>query len=220
MSKAWKSCLTIAADDGSYDVILTKLTWRKAQSYCRQNMKHLARVRSQTENKAVQEVLHGNSSSFWIGLFRDDYSWSDHSDSTFRFWHNSQPNNDGLCTLYNPVTKTWWDRGCGHQSPFYCYNGELFGNLTLGQDKMLTCVNFNGKEFVCLHSTAISVTSWMMLKVKSNSSIHFDDSKTSHALLNQASVKSAWRFLLLLCKMHCEVFLNTLFSPASPTDPE
>lgn len=183
-------------------------------------MKHLARVRSQTENKAVQEILHGNSSSFWIGLFRDDYTWSDHSDSTFRFWYSSQPNRDGHCTLYNPVNKSWWDRGCGYRSPFYCYNGELFGNLTLGQDKMLTCVNFLSTEFVCLHSTAISVTRWMMLKVKSNSSIHFNDSKTSHALLNQASVQSASRFLLLLCKVHSEVFLSTLFSPASPTDPE
>lgn len=199
MSKAWKSCLTVAADDGSYDVILTKLTWRKAQSYCRQNTKHLARVRSQAENKAVQEVLPGNSSSFWIGLFRDDYSWSDHSDSAFRFWYYSQPNNDGDCTLYNPVQKRWWDRGCGHQSPFYCYNGELFANLTLGQDKMLTCAHFNGKEFVCLHSTAISVTRWMMLTVKSNSSIHFSDSKTSHALLNQASVLNLPEDLCCCC---------------------
>lgn len=199
-SKAWKSGFTISADDGSYDVVLTKLTWRKAQSYCRQNGKDLARVRSQTENKAVQEVLNGNSSSFWMGLFRDAYKWSDQSDSPFRSWQSTQPNNDGHCTLYSPVKNLWWDRSCGHQSLFYCYDGELFEKSDFRTwSKCSICVHLNGKEFVCSHSTAIRVTRWMMLKVKSNSSLHFHDSKTSHALLNQASDTSAWSFCCCCC---------------------
>lgn len=176
-------------DDGSYDVILTNLTWRVAQDYCRKNGADLARVRNQIENKAVQEVLNGNRSPFWIGLFQDGFKWSDQSDSSFRYWQYTQPNNDGPCVLYDPANHYWWDRPCGQQFPFFCYNGELFGNLSLRQYKMLYLCKV--KWNLCLHSTAITVTRWMTLEMKSNSSVYFSDPKTSAALLDQASVKSA-----------------------------
>lgn len=134
-----KSHLTITTDNSSYNVILTNLTWRDAQTYCRQNGKDLATVRSQTEIKAVQEVLHGNSSSFWIGLFQDGYKWSDQSDSSFRNWQFTQPNNDGDCVLYNPPSHVWWDRQCEQLYSFFCYDGELSGNWILGHQMRSLC---------------------------------------------------------------------------------
>lgn len=133
---SWTPYLNVTTDDGSYDVILTNLSWRRAQIYCRKNGKDLARARSRTENQAVQRVLNGDRSSFWIGLFRDSWRWSDKSNFSFRYWESSQPNNDGLCVLYNPIRKTWWDRSCGYPQLFFCYNGELPCNLTLEQYKM------------------------------------------------------------------------------------
>lgn len=136
LSMSCASYLNITTDDGSYEVILTKLSWRDAQNECHKRGKDLARARSQTENQALQEVLSGQVSSFWIGLFRDSWRWSDQSDSSFRRWGSSQPNNDGLCAVYNPVTMTWWDRACSFHYYFFCYNGKLLGSLTLEQDQM------------------------------------------------------------------------------------
>uniref|UniRef100_A0A674N9Y4 C-type lectin domain-containing protein n=1 Tax=Takifugu rubripes TaxID=31033 RepID=A0A674N9Y4_TAKRU len=82
------SCVNITTDNGSYEVILTKLSWKEANNYCHKRGKDLARARSRTENQAVQEVLSGHGSYFWIGLFRDGWTWSDQSDASFRYWNN------------------------------------------------------------------------------------------------------------------------------------
>lgn len=124
------SCVNITPDDGSYEVILTKLSWKEAKNYCHKHGKELARARSQTENQAVQELVSGRRSNFWIGLFRDGWRWSDQSDASFRYWGSTQPNNDGHCTLFTAVKMTWWDRSCKYQHYFFCYNGELLGSLT------------------------------------------------------------------------------------------
>lgn len=124
------SCVNITTEDGSYEVILTKLSWKEAKNYCQNRGKELARVRSQTENKAVQEAVSGHGSYFWIGLFRDGWRWSDQSDTSFRYWASTQPNNDGHCVLFDVVKMSLWDRSCSSQHYFFCYNGELLVSLT------------------------------------------------------------------------------------------
>lgn len=116
-------------DEGSSGmyVVLEKKSWIEAQTYCRLKNGELASVMNQTENEALQQVLDENgplSSSVWIGLFRDAWEWSDHSDNSFRYWHSSQPNNDGICTVYHISYDSWFDRDCASSRPFYCYNGE------------------------------------------------------------------------------------------------
>lgn len=108
-------------------VVLEEKSWRNAQGYCRQNYHDLASVSSQTENQALQQMLNErgpSTTTFWIGLFRDQWKWSDQSNSSFRYWASKQPNNDGECVLHDPSYKTLWDRGCGSSFPFYCYNGK------------------------------------------------------------------------------------------------
>uniref|UniRef100_A0A667XDP0 C-type lectin domain-containing protein n=1 Tax=Myripristis murdjan TaxID=586833 RepID=A0A667XDP0_9TELE len=78
---------------------------------------------------ALQEAAGGAgqpASWMWLGLFRDQWKWSDHCRSSFRSWHTSQPNNDGVCTLYNPSGKKWYDRGCDSLHPFYCHLALLW----------------------------------------------------------------------------------------------
>ncbi|XP_070783578.1 ladderlectin-like [Enoplosus armatus] len=94
---------------GVYAVLQEK-SWRQAQEYCRLNYTDLASVRSQTENQALQQIVHEkypSASLVWIGLFRDEWKWSDQSDSSFRYWGVNQPNNDGRCALYHPASKKW-----------------------------------------------------------------------------------------------------------------
>lgn len=108
-------------------MVHTKLTWSQAQVYCRLHGKDLASVRSQADNQAVQQMLTGHKSSpssFWIGLFKDQWKWSDQSNSSFRYWEESQPNEDGDCVLYNSLNNKWYDRGCTNSFPYFCYYGE------------------------------------------------------------------------------------------------
>uniref|UniRef100_A0A3B4ZLP3 C-type lectin domain-containing protein n=1 Tax=Stegastes partitus TaxID=144197 RepID=A0A3B4ZLP3_9TELE len=109
-------CFKILTEKGSGEfpllVVSEPKTWKEAQEYCRKNSKDLASVRSQIK-------------SVWIGLFKDKWTWSDQSGSSFRHWQSSQPNNDGDCAIYSPKSKSWYDRNCKYKWPFYCYNGKF-----------------------------------------------------------------------------------------------
>lgn len=106
-------------------IVLQNMAWRQTQKHCRENYMDLASVSNQAENQALQQMINESGLSLvWIGLFRDEWKWSDQSTSSLRYWESSQPNNDGACTLYNPSAKAWYDRGCTDGHPFYCYKGK------------------------------------------------------------------------------------------------
>ena len=107
------------------------MTWTEAQSYCRTHHTDLASVRSQTENDQIKEMLPANT-NVWIGLFKDPWKWSDGSNSSFRCWSGSQPNENGLLdecvasVIYSDgmVCNDW---ACHYDTlPFLCYSGESF----------------------------------------------------------------------------------------------
>ncbi|CAJ1080961.1 secretory phospholipase A2 receptor-like [Xyrichtys novacula] len=115
-------------------VVPEEKTWRQAQMYCRLNYVDLATVRSQTENQALQKVVEESGlsvSMVWMGLFRDWWKWSDQSDSSFRYWQSNQPNDDGECSLYNPTSDAWFDRGCTYPRMFFCYKRVEVKRLTI-----------------------------------------------------------------------------------------
>ncbi|XP_067100235.1 proteoglycan 3-like, partial [Osmerus mordax] len=76
-----------------YILVLGPRTWRDAQIYCRQSYTDLASIRNQAENIEIQQLVLGENSSaiVWIGLFKDDWKWSDGSTSSFRYWLTDQP---------------------------------------------------------------------------------------------------------------------------------
>uniref|UniRef100_UPI0037E91655 macrophage mannose receptor 1-like n=1 Tax=Semicossyphus pulcher TaxID=241346 RepID=UPI0037E91655 len=113
-------------ESGSMYVVLQEKSWSDAQEYCRLNYKDLATVRSQTENQVLQQTVEESGPSpslVWIGLFRDEWKWSDKSNSSLRYWAHGQPNNDGVCALFSSISNKWWDRGCSDAHHFYCYKG-------------------------------------------------------------------------------------------------
>lgn len=106
-------------------VVLEAMSWRQARAHCQLNYGDLVSVMNVIENQAVQQIA-GNfpPTFFWIGVFKDEWKWSDGSYSSYRHWESTQPNNDGICTLYYTSPKTMWDRGCTSAFPFYCSTGK------------------------------------------------------------------------------------------------
>ncbi|KAF5891484.1 macrophage mannose receptor 1-like isoform X1, partial [Clarias magur] len=72
-------------------------TWRDAQIYCREKHTNLASVRNDTENEEIKNMTNDPSSVFWIGLFFDRWTWSDQSQSSFRYWSSNKPSGGLNC---------------------------------------------------------------------------------------------------------------------------
>uniref|UniRef100_A0A8B9H3C8 C-type lectin domain-containing protein n=1 Tax=Astyanax mexicanus TaxID=7994 RepID=A0A8B9H3C8_ASTMX len=102
-------------------------TWCEAQRYCREHHTDLASVRNETERWQVHDA--GSGVNFWIGLFKDSWKWSDQSNSSFRCWNFTQPDNNDLTKCAAASVKDqgqWHDIKCDEQYPFICHESELY----------------------------------------------------------------------------------------------
>ncbi|XP_062373634.1 macrophage mannose receptor 1-like [Sardina pilchardus] len=110
-----------------YILMEKKKTWIEAQKYCRKNHKDLASVRNKTENEMVNEKA--GDKRVWIGLFRDDWKWSDQTNSSFRFWSPGIPDNhagnEDCAATKRHEDWEWGDRTCTETHPFLCYENKL-----------------------------------------------------------------------------------------------
>uniref|UniRef100_A0AAV2KSV3 C-type lectin domain-containing protein n=1 Tax=Knipowitschia caucasica TaxID=637954 RepID=A0AAV2KSV3_KNICA len=101
-----------------------KRTWSEAQQFCRTH--HTDLMSGLDQYKLFQEQNLTLPSWCWIGLFRDTWSWSDRSDSSFRNWNSH--------TSINPLTKKcaalgaegrWESDDCELKKSFIC-EGDSF----------------------------------------------------------------------------------------------
>ncbi|KAI4887591.1 hypothetical protein NFI96_032416, partial [Prochilodus magdalenae] len=137
-----------------------KKSWYEAQSYCRDRHTDLVRVRNQTENQQVFNLTKQSQSdsAIWIGLFNDSWTWSDQSDSSFRYW-KSGPDHYGQgaeCAAVSMTEKGRWDKEtCSNQLPFICHQNKLIliqQNLTWSEalwycrEKHLDLVSVHSEE--------------------------------------------------------------------------
>ncbi|KAI4899614.1 hypothetical protein NFI96_029301, partial [Prochilodus magdalenae] len=143
-----------------YVFINEKKSWYEAQSYCRDRHSDLVRVRNQTENQQVFNLTKQSHSDshIWIGLFNDSWTWSDQSDSSFRYW-KSGPDHYGQgaeCAAVSITEKgQWGNETCSNQLPFICYQNKLIliqQNLTWSEalwycrEKHLDLVSVHSEE--------------------------------------------------------------------------
>uniref|UniRef100_A0A3P9M732 C-type lectin domain-containing protein n=1 Tax=Oryzias latipes TaxID=8090 RepID=A0A3P9M732_ORYLA len=93
-------------------------SWSSAQNYCRENYLDLAMIENQEENTRA---------GTWIGLYREPWTWSDGSKSSFRNWYPTTGINniDGKqhCGTENPK-HVWCDEDCSIKRVFVCHQGE------------------------------------------------------------------------------------------------
>uniref|UniRef100_A0A8P4GCQ4 C-type lectin domain-containing protein n=1 Tax=Dicentrarchus labrax TaxID=13489 RepID=A0A8P4GCQ4_DICLA len=113
-------CVAIYDNGRWHDVSCTR-TIQSAQSYCREHHTDLASVRNMAENQKVKELV-ALGQNVWIGLYRDSWKWSDGSNSSFRYWRPTEPNNNGgkeICvTTVLSSSGQWEDWPCHWRKEF------------------------------------------------------------------------------------------------------
>ncbi|XP_042623680.1 macrophage mannose receptor 1 [Cyprinus carpio] len=123
-----ESCSTILPfvcfnDSTGFVINNTAMTWRDAQSYCRQQHTDLASISS-----PEQQNLLSNESSLWIGLFLDSWVWSDQTNLSFRYWEADQPSQSsgsGDCVgMSSNNSGKWAQYSCDLPQPFICYGDD------------------------------------------------------------------------------------------------
>uniref|UniRef100_A0A3P9KSF5 C-type lectin domain-containing protein n=1 Tax=Oryzias latipes TaxID=8090 RepID=A0A3P9KSF5_ORYLA len=121
----WPSFLTsfLAAftdqNKKNYVFINQAMSWSSAQQYCRENYKDLAMIENQEENTEAQNAKPSNY-VVWIGLYREPWTWSDGSKSSFRNLDPSSLNNYGgnqHCGTENSEN-VWGDEDCSVKRVF------------------------------------------------------------------------------------------------------
>ena len=119
----------------SYVLINETKSWREAQSYCREHYTDLVSVRNPEENRRIEDKVRLlQSEAVWIGLFRDDWMWSDQRNSSFRYWGKNMPDNktndNCAVTKQNEDEGKWKGRKCDEEHPFICHWGKIMFSIS------------------------------------------------------------------------------------------
>ncbi|KAL6481102.1 hypothetical protein MHYP_G00091820 [Metynnis hypsauchen] len=135
--------------------------WHDAQSYCREHHTDLVSVRNQTENQQIHNLskINSNVDRIWIGLFNDSWTWSDQSDSSFRYWM-SGPENYAYGEMCAAVFEQgyWNNVSCNTELPFICYENKLILiNQSLTWREALRYCRVNHVDLVSVHSEDIQL---------------------------------------------------------------
>ncbi|CAL9694941.1 unnamed protein product [Knipowitschia caucasica] len=141
---AMRSCFFCYKESSNTAVLINDannlVTWLEAQQFCRT---HHTDLMSGLDLLKLFQKQNPYCTNCWIGLFRDTWSWSDRSDSSFRNWNSH--------TLINPETKKcaalgaegrWESDDCGLEKSFI-YEGALKRKNTLVKIKMSSPVDLN-----------------------------------------------------------------------------
>ncbi|XP_073725597.1 C-type mannose receptor 2-like [Misgurnus anguillicaudatus] len=148
--------------DKGFIIDNSSVSWRDAQSICREHHTDLISVRNQTE---IQEIMNDNDiNKVWIGLFSDSWEWSDKSESGFRYWWSTQPNSNlgdsEYCTAVSVTDQAQWhDVVCSESHSFVCHEDNLILiNESLSWSEALRYCRENHVDLVSVDSEKIQFT--------------------------------------------------------------
>ena len=81
-----------------YEIVLQRMTWSEAETYCEERGGHLAVITSQEEyDTVIMKASQYNVPVLWVGGSRsgDGFSWTTGEPFSFSAWAAGEPNNDG-----------------------------------------------------------------------------------------------------------------------------
>ncbi|XP_036412263.1 secretory phospholipase A2 receptor-like [Colossoma macropomum] len=107
----------------NYHLIFDSMSWYEAQSYCRKNYTDLVSITDQNQNEAVKIEGLKSSTSFWIGLLRDDWEWTDGGRSAYRNWETNQPWSSVDCVRLKDGK--WESKPCSSVYSALCYSALI-----------------------------------------------------------------------------------------------
>ncbi|XP_027869332.1 mucin-5AC-like isoform X2 [Xiphophorus couchianus] len=113
-------------DVRTYIFVQTKKSWRDARGYCWNLSSDLVTIHSTEENKAVRNI--STSEKLWIGLFKDPWTWSGGSNSSFRFWDTNEPRygSNGNCVTADLGNNgTWSSQNCNNGNSVICGTEQI-----------------------------------------------------------------------------------------------
>uniref|UniRef100_A0A8C1U3F5 C-type lectin domain-containing protein n=1 Tax=Cyprinus carpio TaxID=7962 RepID=A0A8C1U3F5_CYPCA len=101
----------------------------------RQTHTDLVSVRNLDEDQQLQNLVlqnlgqnSGQRILVFIGLFKDDFRWTDNSSSMTRHWSIGEPDGSGACVVHSlSGSNKWADENCDQTRPFICQDVNVMG---------------------------------------------------------------------------------------------
>ncbi|XP_034531872.1 putative C-type lectin domain family 20 member A [Notolabrus celidotus] len=149
-------------------VINLTMKWTQAQKYCREHHTDLLSGLDQFKEIVNKSFSH---ESMWIGLFRDTWSWSNGSKSSFRNWgqglFKDGHDKKECATVLNRLGE-WGSDDCNERKPFFCYDDKVV--LVTRKMTWEKALNYCRKH----HHDLVSITNpqqqkWVQARAKSAS---------------------------------------------------
>ncbi|XP_014822715.1 PREDICTED: macrophage mannose receptor 1-like isoform X2 [Poecilia mexicana] len=141
-------------DVSTYIFVEVKKSWRDARSHCWNLSSDLVTIHSAEENKAVRNI--STSERLWIGLFKDPWTWSGGSNSSFRFWDANEPNygSNGNCVTADLGNNGKWStQNCNNRHSVICgtaQTGTSFQTTTQSPAPISTVSSFYSEDGLIL----------------------------------------------------------------------
>ncbi|XP_017165768.1 secretory phospholipase A2 receptor-like isoform X3 [Poecilia reticulata] len=152
-----------------YHLIKEEKTWQEAQSYCRDKHTDLISGTKQLQDEEVKKLMKSNDQPY-IGLFRDNWRWSDGSSFSFRHWNKDFNNPESIsdqCAMTDDGGR-WKNDNCAERKPFICYDDKfiLINENKTWEDALTYCRDH--------HHDLVTITNmddqrWIQEKVKNAS---------------------------------------------------
>lgn len=165
-----------------HKLINQSMSWHSAQTYCRTHYTDLSSVTSLEQNQQFQNTA--KMKSFWTGLFRDMWIWSDGTNYSFHFWSSNELYNavdayEYCATIMPSSAGRWGDRNCGNEYPFLCYESKL--TKQKNKIQMIVYSNIMFSILQSLHCSILKLRNVMFLPFAIETNPH-SHSLTQHPI--------------------------------------